>query len=324
MGKGAPVILTQPFVSSLGAFGKVWLVTAQEDKVPYALKTIGKRQLLESNQVKGVLREKQIMASIEHPFILPLIGSFQDETNLYLLLPLIQGGELFNVVHTDKHDGLSNENSRFYGGCILEALGHLHARNIVYRDMKPENALIDSKGYCIMVDLGFAKIVTDKTYTLCGTPEYLAPEIILSKGHDKAVDYWSFGVLVYEMLVGKSPFYFHGTDQISLFKRIVMVKYTCPSLVSDTAQDLIKGLLTRRQTSRLGNMSRGYLDVKEHPWFEKFDFDKLMNYKLKAPWIPSIKNPLDASHFDNFSREEREEDTGHPLSSKEQEIFKAF
>jgi protein kinase A len=300
------------------------LVTTKEKEVPYALKTINKRQLLEANQVTGVIREKQIMASIEHPFILPLIGSFQDNDNLYLLLPLIQGGELFNVIHTDKRDGISNKDSVFYGACILEALGHLHARSIVYRDMKPENALIDSKGYCIMVDLGFAKIVTDKTYTLCGTPEYLAPEIIMSKGHDKAVDYWSFGVLVYEMLVGRSPFYFYGTDQISLFKRIVMVKYTCPATVNEDAENLIKGLLTRRQTSRLGNLSRGYLDVKEHAWFKGFDFHKLLKYKLKAPWVPSIKNPLDSSHFENFSREERERDTGHPLSAKEQEQFKAF
>jgi protein kinase A len=166
------------------------LATSRDTKKPYALKTILKRQLIDAGQIKGVLREKQIMASIEHPFILPLVGSFQDEDSLYLLLPFNQGGELFNVVHTDQRDGLDNVASQFYGGCILEALGYLHARNIVYRDMKPENALIDKDGYCIMIDFGFAKIVVDKTYTLCGTPEYLAPEIIMSKGHDKAVDYW--------------------------------------------------------------------------------------------------------------------------------------
>jgi protein kinase A len=264
------------------------------------------------------------MASLEHPFILSLVGSFQDNDNLYLLLPLIQGGELFNVVHTDKRDGISNEASIFYGACILEALGHLHARNIAYRDMKPENALIDGKGYCIMVDLGFAKIVVDKTYTLCGTPEYLAPEIIMSKGHDKAVDYWSFGVLVYEMLVGRSPFYFYGTDQVSLFKRIVMVKYSCPSTVNDDAKDLINKLLTRRQTSRLGNLSGGCQEVKDQPWFKTMDWAKLNSYKLKAPWIPEITNPLDASHFEDFSREECERETGRALSSKEKALFKDF
>ena len=311
------------FCSISGAFGKVWLAT-DDGKTPYALKTINKRQLLQANQVKGVMREKQIMSSIDHPFILGLIGSFQDEDNLYLLLPLIQGGELFNVIHTDKKDGLTNEASIFYAACVLEALAHLHDRNIVYRDMKPENALIDNKGYCIMVDLGFAKIVVDKTYTLCGTPEYLAPEIIMSKGHDKAVDYWSFGVLIYEMLVGRSPFYLYGTDQVSLFKRIVMVKYSCPAVVNEDAKDLIKRLLTRRQASRIGNLSGGHDDVRKHPWFASLDFKKLNNYEIPAPWVPKLKNPLDASHFEDFSREERQRDHSKPLSSAEQKIFRDF
>lgn len=308
----------------MGAFGKVWLATTRENKKPYAMKTITKRQLIESGQVKGVLREKQIMASLQHTFILPLIGAFQDTNFLYLLLPFTGGGELFNVIHTDERDGLDNASSQFYGACILEALGYLHTRNIVYRDMKPENALIDADGYCIMIDFGFAKIVVDKTYTLCGTPEYLAPEIIMSKGHDKAVDYWSFGVLLYEMLVGQSPFYLYGTDQVSLFKRIVMVKYSCPAYVSDDGKDVIKKLLTRRQASRFGNLSRGYLDVKEHDWFKSLDFQNLMKRKIKAPWKPKTTNPLDSRNFDDFSRAEREKHRGKPLSEKEQKMFAGF
>jgi len=308
----------------MGAFGKVWLATSRKENKPYALKTITKRQLIESGQVKGVMREKQIMASLQHTFILPLVGAFQDDDFLYLLLPFTGGGELFNVVHTDQRDGLDNNSSQFYGACILEALGYLHTRNIVYRDMKPENALIDANGYCIMIDFGFAKIVVDKTYTLCGTPEYLAPEIIMSKGHDKAVDYWSFGVLLYEMLVGQSPFYLYGTDQVSLFKRIVMVKYTCPSYVSDDAKDVISKLLTRRQAARYGNLSRGYLDVKEHPWFKSLDFNKLLKRKLKAPWKPKTKNPLDSSNFDDFSKVEREKHRGKAITEKEQKQFAGF
>jgi len=308
----------------MGAFGKVWLATSRDTKKPYALKTITKRQLIEAGQVKGVMREKQIMASIEHPFILPLVGSFQDQDFLYLLLPFNQGGELFNVVHTDQRDGLDNNASQFYAGCIIESLGYLHARNIVYRDMKPENALIDKDGYCIMIDFGFAKIVVDKTYTLCGTPEYLAPEIIMSKGHDKAVDYWSYGVLLYEMLVGQSPFYLYGTDQVSLFKRIVMVKYQCPAYVSDEAKDIIKKLLTRRQASRFGNLSRGHLDITEHPWFASLNFEKLMQRKIKAPWKPKTMNPLDSRNFDDFSKAEREKHRGKPLSEKEQKLFTGF
>lgn len=308
----------------MGAFGKVWLATSRDTKQPYALKTITKRQLIDQGQVQGVLREKQIMAGIEHPFILPLIGSFQDVNFLYLLLPCIQGGELFNVVHTEAKDGVDNDSAQFYGACILEALGYLHARNIVYRDMKPENALIDKDGYCIMVDFGFAKIVVDKTYTLCGTPEYLAPEIIMSKGHDKAVDYWSYGVMLYEMLVGQSPFYLYGTDQVSLFKRIVMVKYDCPAHVSDDAEDCIKKLLTRRQASRIGNLSRGHLDIQDHAFFKTLDFKALNEKTLEAPWKPEITNPMDARNFDDFSKVEREKFKGKALTGKEQKMFVGF
>ena len=146
----------------------------------------------------------------------------------------------------------------------------------------------------------------------------------MSKGHNKAVDYWSFGVLVYEILVGRSPFFTYGTDQVSLFKRIVMVKYSCPSAVNDDAKDLIKKLLTRRQASRLGNLSRGYLDVKEHPWFSSLDWEKLNNREVKAPWVPNIKNPLDSTYFSDFSQEEKEKDTSRALSSKEQKLFADF
>lgn len=126
------------------------------------------------------------------------------------------------------------------------------------------------------------------------------------------------------MLVGQSPFYMYGTDQVSLFKRIVMVKYSCPAFVSDDAKDVIKKLLTRKQTSRLGNLSRGYLDVKEHPWFQTLDFAKLNAKKLKTPWKPQISNPLDARNFDDFSKAEKETYRGRVLSSNEQKEFAGF
>jgi protein kinase A len=195
------------------------------------------------------------------------------------------------------------------------------------RDLKPENILIDQSGYCVLVDLGFAKIVVDKTYTLCGTPEYLAPEIILSKGHDKGVDYWAFGVLIYEMLVGRSPFYSYGTDQVSLFKRIVQVKYTFPhgGMVHDLAQDLIQRLIVRRQANRLGCLSRGDMDVRDHMWFSIIDVDKLLHKQIPSPWIPKIKDPLDATHFDSYKHLENEVPSNKPpLSPAQQALFKDF
>jgi CRP-like cAMP-binding protein len=225
-----------------GAFGKVWLVSYKEKDndgqngsgrvASYALKAMSKAKIVDSKLEKAVVREKELLCLLNHPFIISLVASYQDEHNLYLLLPVVPGGELYEYLQKNKLQGrgLANDTAAFFAACIIEALGHFHQRKVAYRDLKLENVLIDEEGYGKIVDLGFAKVVEDKTYTLCGTPEYLAPEIIskfgpictvaqsnfsllthalsltcdaVSKGHDKAVDYWSFGVIVYELLVGQ-------------------------------------------------------------------------------------------------------------------------
>lgn len=314
-------------ILGVGTFGKVWLVSHKPSGVPYALKMLNKREIIGHHQVEGVIREKNIMTSIDHPFVVNLICTFQDDKHLYMLIELVQGGELFSVIHTETRDGIPNANSRFYAACILESLAHLHYRHITYRDLKPENILIDALGYCVLVDLGFAKIVMDKTYTLCGTPEYLAPEIILSKGHDKGVDYWAFGVLIYEMLVGRSPFYSYGTDQVSLFKRIVQVKYSFPpgGVVNEVAQDLIQRLIVRRQSNRFGCLARADMDIRDHAWFSVISTEKLLQKQIPAPWIPKIKDPLDASHFDSYRHVENEPPSNKPgLSAGQQDLFRDF
>jgi len=288
---------------------------------------LNKREIIGHHQVEGVIREKNIMSSIHHPFVVNLVCTFHDDRSLYMLIDLVQGGELFSVIHTETRDGVPNANARFYAACILESLSHLHHRHICYRDLKPENILIDGLGYCVLVDLGFAKIVMDKTYTLCGTPEYLAPEIILSKGHDKGVDYWAFGVLIYEMLVGRSPFYSYGTDQVSLFKRIVQVKYSFPpgGVVNEVAQDLIQRLVVRRQANRFGCLARADSDIRDHSWFAVIDVDKLLAKKIPAPWIPQIRDPLDASHFDSYRHVENEPPSNKPhLTPHQQDLFRDF
>jgi len=313
-------------ILGVGTFGKVWLVNHKKTSTPFALKILEKREIIGHHQVEGVIREKNIMSSLDHPFVVNLISTFQNDSSLYMLIELVQGGELFSVIHTETRDGIPNINARFYAACILESLSHLHHRHITYRDLKPENILIDSKGYSVLVDLGFAKIVMDKTYTLCGTPEYLAPEIILSKGHDKGVDYWALGVLIYEMVVGRSPFYAYGSDQVSLFKRIVQVKYTFPTgVVDELAQDMITKLIVRRQSNRYGCLARGDMDVRDHPWLIPLNADLLLKRQIRAPWVPQLKNPLDSSHFDSYRHVENEAPSKKAhLSSHQQEQFRDF
>ena len=314
-------------ILGVGTFGQVWLVSHKKSGKAYALKQLSKREIMGHHQIAGVLREKNIMASLDHPFVIDLVSTYQDELRLYMLIDLVQGGELFSVIHSYKRDGLPNGNARFYAACILEALSHFHSRSIAYRDLKPENILIDQGGYCVVVDLGFAKVVVDKTYTLCGTPEYLAPEIIVSKGHDKGVDYWAYGALIYEMIVGYSPFYSVGTDQVSLFKRICQVQYEFPGdiPVHEHAQDLIRKLLVLRQAERLGCRAAGDMDIRNHKWFEVINVEKLLKKQWPTPWVPKIKSALDASHFESYRYLENEiPPKSRPLTTPEQVAFKDF
>mmetsp|Transcript_25399 Transcript_25399/g.38035 ORF Transcript_25399/g.38035 Transcript_25399/m.38035 type:complete len:395 (+) Transcript_25399:1510-2694(+) len=172
-------------VLGLGAFGKVWLVQCKNTGAIYALKTVYKKQIIRNKLYNHIMMEKNIMASVNHPFIINLITTFQDVRSLYFVTNFIQGGELFSVIHKPNSDGVNNDAARFYAANVIESLSHLHKRNICYRDLKPENVLIDKDGYCILIDMGFAKVVLDKTLTMCGTPEYLSPELVLHKGECK-------------------------------------------------------------------------------------------------------------------------------------------
>jgi serine/threonine protein kinase len=192
--------------------------------------------------------------------------------------------------------------------------------------LKLENILIDKDGYCKVCDLGFAKVVVDKTFTLVGTPEYLAPEVIISKGHNMAVDYWSFGVLCFELHMGVSPFYKRRSTQIEMFKRIILGQYTLPGHTSPTCNEFIQGLLTRSPMKRLGNLSRGYLDIKNHAWYEEsgINFTEILRKEFEAPWKPVVKDPLELSDFGDFESLETDSTPDIPLSAEEQELFAEF
>jgi len=304
--------LTQIRTLGTGTFGRVKLVEHKKLKMTFALKILQKAQIVAYGQQVNVMNEKNILAECDHPFILRLFKTFKDKNCLYMLLELVQGGELFGLLHV--HGGkLEDKHARFYAACVLDALEYLHDRTICYRDLKPENLMIASDGYLKVVDFGFAKRVKDKTYTLCGTPEYLAPELVLGKGHNKGVDYWALGILIFEMVTGGSPFAdpVNG-DHMVICKNIVRAKIMFPSIYPEKAKDLTQQLLVREAHMRLGCLRNGARDIKEHAWFKSLSFNELYRRRMKAPWVPSIKSATDTSNFDSYEEDDSVETYHEP------------
>ncbi|KAI8337906.1 kinase-like domain-containing protein [Chlamydoabsidia padenii] len=279
-----------------GSFGRVHLVQSKVNHLFYAMKVLNKEQVVLKKQVEHTVNERNVLMSVDYPFLIKLWGSFQDAANLYMVMEFVSGGEVFSLLR--KHQKFSEDTARFYASEVLLSIAYLHSHNIIYRDLKPENLLIDTQGHLKITDFGFAKYVPDVTYTMCGTPDYLAPEIIESKGYGKAVDYWSLGVLIYEMLAGFPPFY--DENQFRLYEKIVRCQPTFPDHFSPQAKDLLSHLLTTDLTQRYGNLKRGYMDLVDHPWFASVDFVKIANRQVSPPFVPTVKNPGDASNFDKY------------------------
>ena len=297
-------------ILGVGAFGRVKLVTHEpggkkDEAAPaYALKCISKGQVRKLQQVEHVLNEKNILAMCRHPFLPRLVAKFQDASELYMLLELALGGELFTVL-TRHPDGLPSAHARFYTAAITSALAYLHDLKIVHRDLKPENVLLDSAGYVKLVDFGLAKMVDDVTWTFCGTPDFLAPETILNKGHAEPVDWWGLGVLLYEMLLCTAPF--AADDPMATYRRILACDYRFVRQLEPATEDLIRKLLVVTPASRLGGSIRGGRDVKAHPFFAPLNFAKLLQREVTAPYVPPITSPLDASNFEQPWEDEGDE-----------------
>lgn len=284
-----------------GTFGQVFQVRKKDTKRIYAMKVLSKKVIVQKKEIQHTIGERNILvrtASTESPFIVGLKFSFQTAADLYLVTDYMSGGELF--WHLQKEGRFMEDRAKFYIAELILALRHLHHHDIVYRDLKPENILLDANGHIALCDFGLSKAnlaKNDTTNTFCGTTEYLAPEVLLDEqGYTKMVDFWSLGVLVFEMCCGWSPFYAEDTQQ--MYKNIAFGKVRFPrDALSNEGRNFVKGLLNRNPAHRLG--ARG--DAEElmaHPFFNDVDWNKLSQKLISPPFKPKLKSELDTSNFD--------------------------
>jgi serum/glucocorticoid-regulated kinase 2 len=291
-----------------GSFGKVMQVKKRDSGKIYAMKILNKKALVARKQVKHTETERKVLAMIDHPFIVSLRYAFQTPTKLYMVMDFFNGGELF--WHLKTEGKFEEYRAKFYAAEIILALEHLHSKDIVYRDLKPENLLLDADGHIKLTDFGLAKESinsTTLTHTFCGTPEYLAPEVLQGTGHGPGVDWWSFGTLLYEMLTGLPPFY--NVNLSVMYEKILHAKITYPNHLSASAVSLFNGLLQRDPKMRLGASERDAKEIKSHPFFEDIDWDRMERKEIPPPYVPGVKDEHDISHIDEDFTSERVQDT---------------
>ena len=283
-----------------GAFGKVYLTRMKSNDKLFAIKTIRKDVVIETDQIEAINLERDVLLSCDHPFLVGMEFVFQSELRLYFVMPFVQGGELYKHFLNNKR--FPEEVVKFYALQIALAIAHLHEQGIIHRDLKLENILIDKDGYLKIIDFGLAKILKDDetTRTLCGTPEYLAPEMVTQEGHDKNVDWWAFGVLIYEMLIGVTPFF--NRNRAVMMNKIQKSKIVFPHKkkydieYSDEIKDLICKLLNKSKSKRLGYKT-GIEEILEHPWFGSVDTKHILAKRIIPPFTPEVKSEDDATHY---------------------------
>ncbi|XP_023662497.1 serine/threonine-protein kinase Sgk1 isoform X2 [Paramormyrops kingsleyae] len=280
-----------------GSFGKVLLARHRTDDQFYAVKVLQKKAILKKKEEKHIMSERNVLLkNVKHPFLVGLHYSFQTADKLYFVLDYINGGELF--YHLQRERCFLEPRARFYAAEIASALGYLHSLNIVYRDLKPENILLDSQGHIVLTDFGLCKENIEPngtTSTFCGTPEYLAPEVLHKQPYDRTVDWWCLGAVLYEMLYGLPPFYSRNTAE--MYDNILNKPLQLKPNISNAARNLLEGLLQKDRSKRLG-CSQDFTEIKDHMFFSPINWDDLNAKKLTPPFNPNVSGPNDLRHFD--------------------------
>uniref|UniRef100_A0A674F826 Ribosomal protein S6 kinase n=1 Tax=Salmo trutta TaxID=8032 RepID=A0A674F826_SALTR len=309
-----------------GSYGKVFLVRkikGSDRGQLYAMKVLRKATLKVRDRVRSKM-ERDILAEVNHPFIVKLHYAFQTEGKLYLILDFLRGGDLFTRL--SKEVMFTEEDVKFYLAELALALDHLHSLGIIYRDLKPENILLDEEGHIKITDFGLSKEAIDhdkRAYSFCGTIEYMAPEVVNRRGHTHSADWWSFGVLMFEMLTGSLPF--QGKDRKETMALILKAKLGMPQFLSPEVQSLIRALFKRNPTNRLGAGPDGVEEIKKHNFFGNIDWNKLYRREIKPPFKPAVGRPDDTFHFDpEFTSRTPTDSPGIPPSANTHQLFRGF
>ncbi|ESO84964.1 hypothetical protein LOTGIDRAFT_236015 [Lottia gigantea] len=309
-----------------GSFGKVFLVrkiNGDDNGTLYAMKVL-KKATLKVQDRKRTKMERDILADVSHPFIVELHYAFQTEGKLYLILEFLRGGDLFTRL--SKEVMFTEEDVKFYLAELALALDHLHSLGIIYRDLKPENILLDAEGHIKLTDFGLSKesiFEEKKTYSFCGTVEYMAPEVVNRKGHFTAADWWSYGILMFEMLTGALPF--QGNNRKETMTQILKAKLGMPPFLTPEAQSLLRALFKRNPANRLGSGPNGIEDIKNHPFFASIDWVKLKKRSLSPPFKPAVVLSDEVFYFDTeFTMRTPKDSPGIPASATAHELFKGF
>jgi len=276
-----------------GSFGRVFMVKKKDTKRVYAMKVLKKEKVIARNQLQHTLSERKILSDISNPFLVGLRFAFQTTQKLFMVFDFFNGGELYSYISRGR---FTEERSRFYTAEILLGIEALHKNNVVYRDLKPENLLLDKEGHIRICDFGLSKedVVGDTVKSICGTPEYLAPEVIRRQQYGKVVDWWSLGTLIWEMIVGLPPFY--DTNRQKMYRKILDCQLVQPKIMSTPAYHVCSGMLERVPTKRLGYKGAG--EIKAMPWFADINWDKLLKMEIEPPFKPAVKGDDDVSAVD--------------------------
>lgn len=312
-----------------GAFGKVLLVKKQDTQRLYAMKVLNKEMLVQSRAVANTMTEKELLKRFDHPNIVSLKYCFQTATHLYMVLDYISGGELF--YHLGELGNFSESRARFYASQIILAIGFLHEHGIIYRDLKPENLLLDMNGDICLCDFGLAKEIyqsNDLTHTFCGSLEYMAPEVLKGEGYGRAVDWWSLGTIIYELLTGLPPFY--SENPVHMQDKILNAPLILPDHLSPAAKDLLTRLLHRNAQQRLGGGSTDAAEIRSHPFFAHTDWLNMLLKRVEPPFKPHLLDEEDTRYFDpecttaNPTIATAEILSNDALTQQEQQAFDGF